>query len=470
MICNGIARRSRRLRRSLNPSRQTSSPVVRRKRHREHIAFFLATLLLLAGCADDATDRRFANEPLPTVEEAENPENAPTAAASPVPAQPGPSVVSPEALLNARGAPRSFFVSADGRLLVFSADGTAPQELLRPNAGSIAALSSSPNGDRVAVLVADGADRQVIVLDADGEELHRFEDLDELLPAGATPGAEAPIGRDLVDWSPQGDRLLVGFASGGIAAIPLDGEPALVVSPDLANAPTDAEWSPAGDAIAYVNRPPGASGDGLYLVDLGESGAQPIELVAAPTSGGASVVAMAWHPNGRSILYTRTGPTGNASLGGDLFQYTLGQGPRLLASSGVAGPVTGIISFAPSPDGRAVAYVIATPAQGAPGFHSLWVQQIGTDSRMRLATPDGMAVTDLWWTDAGLVMQVEPGRQIDLAADTAEFALFLASGSGVAPAFNAIPAATPESSPVASPVASPEATPVSDDQASPVSQ
>ncbi|MGH2561288.1 MAG: hypothetical protein ACRDJH_19640 [Thermomicrobiales bacterium] len=423
---------------------------------------FVAMVLVaftLASCADDQTERRFANEPLPTVSLAEDPAAPTKAAASPVPSAPGPAVVSPEALLVARGAPRSFYVSAAGRLLVFTTDEPAPTEVLTADDGVIHAVSASPNGDRVAALVASDSEYHVLILSAAGEELHRFESLQEVLPVGATPVAGATVGRDLVDWSPQGDRVLVAFAAGGIVTIPLDGEPAVAVSPDQAAAPLDAEWSPAGDAIAFVSRPPETSGAGLFLVDTDESGVQAVELVPAPANGGASVVAMAWHPNGRSVLYTRTGQTGNATLGGDLFQYTLGSGPRLLASSGRGGPVAGISTFAPSPDGRSVAYVIAIPSADGPAFHSLWVRQIGTDSQLRLPTPAGMAVTDLWWTAAGLVMEAVPGRALAGEPEPAGFGLYLASPNDVSPVYEDLPAATPAAEPAASPVPSPAASP-----------
>ncbi|MGH2535634.1 MAG: hypothetical protein ACRDJW_25535 [Thermomicrobiales bacterium] len=436
---------------------------MRGKPRRWSIAPMMLCALALASCADDATERRFANEPLPTVD-VDQESTAPAAAiASPVLPQSGPAIVSPEALLVARGAPGSFFVPTADRLLVFAADGSSSRELLGAEDGAIRAVSTSPNGDRVAVLVAVDGEYRVLIISISGEELHRFDALQVLLPAGATPVADASTGADLVDWSPQGDRVLAAFATGGILTIPLDGEPALAIAPDQAVAPMDAEWSPAGDAIAYVSRPSGASGAGLFLVHLSESDGEPVELVPATTSGGPAVVKFAWHPNGRSILYTRTGPTGNATLGGDLFQYTLGVGSRLIASSGRGGPVAGITTFAPSPDGRAVAYAIAIPSESGPAFHSLWVRQIGTDSQLRLPTPEGMAVTDLWWTSAGLVMEAAPGRAIVSEDDADAFGLYLAGPSDVTPIYEELPPATPEAGSVASPVASPAASPATGD-------
>lgn len=428
------------------------------------VAAVACVMMLLGACADDATERRFANEPLPTVEVAESTPIPTPAAASPVPVPRGPAAVSPEALLDARGAPRHFYVIAENRLLAFAADGSAPTVVLDERAGEIQAVSASPNGDRVAaLLVTDGA-YLVVVLDAAGKELHRIHDLQPVVVAAqATPVAGGQVGRDLVDWSPQGDKILVAFSAGGIMSIPLDGEPTVVVSPEQASGLRDAEWSPAGNAIAYVSRPPGASGAGLFLVNTDGTEREPVALVAPPTGRGSSVVAIAWHPNGRSVLYTRTGPTGNDTLGGDLFQIVLGGGRQLIASSGKAGPVTGIIAFAPSPDGRAVAYVIAIPGEQGPTFHSLWLKQLGAENEVRLPTGPDMAVSGLWWTAGGLVWQGVPGRTIAPEAVPAEFGLYLAQPSDVVAIYENLPAATPEAAAVASPVASPAATPFPDE-------
>jgi hypothetical protein len=309
----------------------------------------------------------------------------------------------------------------------------------------------------------------VLVLGADGKELKRFDGLDGLLPAGATP-VGGPTGRDVVDWSPQANRLLVALAGGGVIDVPLDGTPALLLRPDQAPAPLDAAWSPAGDAVAFVGQPAGASGAGLYVADTTKTPVQVKAIVAAPSGIGPSVVAMAWHPNGRSLLFTRTGPSNDPRLGGDLFQVPPSGGtPRLVAAAGRAGPVSGIVDFAPSPDGRAVAFVVALPGDPLPEFHSLWVQQIGTPSALRLTVPPGTSVVNVWWTAAGLVWEAVPGTAVQPREPAAPRALthYLSTGIETRAVYQAQPPATPVASPVGSPVASPVGSPAPSPAGSP---
>jgi hypothetical protein len=282
----------------------------------------------------------------------------------------------------------------------------------------------------------------------------------------------------LVDWSPQGDRLLVAFATGGIVTVPLNGDPSVTLTPQQAPGPIDAAWSPAGDAIAYVNRTSDTASAGLYLVSTTSQAGTPRALVGSSAQGEPSVRRLAWHPSGRSIFYTRASSANGLAVGGDLFQIDpSGGGPTIVASAGRVAPISAIVDFVPSPDGRAVAYTIVVPGPNGPTFNSLWIQQLGTANRQKLSASAGSAVNELWWTASGLVWRAtDDPTAITPDRPDAPFTLFQAGKGGtVTPIYHFQPAGgTPVASPVASPstastpVASPsagKATPVGSSKA-----
>ncbi|HET8523908.1 MAG TPA: hypothetical protein VFL82_11770 [Thermomicrobiales bacterium] len=423
-------------------------------------------VVLVTACADSDSQRRFANEPLPTVDLASLAPTASPVITSPVvTAQVAPPLVSPQALLVARGAPKVFYVQAGRELLAFPAKGDRPTVLLAGDAGDITSVGASPSGDRVAVLLVKDGRHSVMILDAAGKVLARTEDVDRLVgKVQSTPVTGEDAGRDLVNWSPQGDRLLVAFATGGIVTVPLQGVPSVTLTPQQAPGPIDAAWSPAGDAIAYVDRASSSRSAGLYLVSTASQPASPRALIEPDSQNGSSVRRLAWYPSGKSILYTRSSSTNGLAVGGDLFQISpSGGGPTIVASAGRVAPISAIVDFAPSPDGRAIAYTIAVPGPDGPTFNSLWIQQFGTSNRQKLSSSAGAAVNELWWASSGLVWRtMADPTAITPNQPNAPFTLFRAGESGeVTPIYHfEPPAGTPVASPVASPVAaSPVASP-----------
>jgi hypothetical protein len=238
-----------------------------------------------------------------------------------------------------------------------------------------------------------------------------------------------------------------------------------LLSPKDAPGPIDAAWSPPGDAIAYVNRASVESSAGLYLASTTKPDT-PRVLIPPGPDGGPSVRRLAWYPSGKSILYTRASSTNGLPIGGDLFQISpSGGGPTIVASAGRVAPISSIVDFAPSPDGRAIAYTIVVPGQNGPTFNSLWIQQLGTSNRQRLSTPAGIAVNELWWVSSGLVWRATTDSTAVIATGQNEsFTLYqTAKGGEATPIYRfqgrvATPVASPAASPRASPVASPRVT------------
>lgn len=432
----------------------------------------IAVAVTLAACsAEEEPGPRFANDPVATVAAtvAGSPGDgegghSSLPAASPV-ASPVATPIDPVALLRSRGAPSRLYFRSGSELWTIGADGADPARVFRPAADeTIAAVAASPDGDRVAALtVRDGSgDRtaSVVVLDAAGKELSRGRAIERSV-AGAEDLAVASL-----DWSPQGDRLLVSSPSGGLIALPAGGgEIEVVFEASAAMAPGYAAWSPTGEAIAFLAPAGGEQPADLFLLSTVPSPSTPEVLVDAATSG-RSVGDLAWTPDGRRLLFTLGGAGGVA----DLWRIaTDGSERRVVASAGSAVPVGRIALIAPAPDGEAVAYTVSVPVEAGQRFHSLWVRSLGSEPSppVRLSVPVGETVGELWWTDAGVVFRTEPDATPDGSTTATDFSLYRASATG-APTLLfegsegtlASPDASPSAAPTAaarggSPVASP---------------
>ncbi|MCC6314668.1 MAG: hypothetical protein IT337_11730 [Thermomicrobiales bacterium] len=417
---------------------------VRRTRRLTTIAVGACIALLLAGCADDEGGHQFANAPRPTSVA------TPTAFAVTPPPMATPEPVKSVAfadLIAPRGGPDRVFFRAGHDLWTIGADGSEPHPVFVPESGQrIIDSSPSPSGDRVAVLIAeaDGA-TSVKTLRPDGSVEMAREAIGRSLP-------DAPPEPETIDWSPQGDKLLIGFrdelltlsAKPGPSPTPVFGD-----SPTLA--PVGATWSPTGEEIAFLapRAPDGARA--LYVAGVGSAAATPQPVL--PEADDRSVLSYAWMPDGRSLLFTEGTLPGGAAASADLWRVRAdGEGRELIASAGAAAPVAQIATVAPSPDGAAVAYPVTVPGETGVAFHSLWVRELATGKAYQLVIPEQQAVTDLWWTSKGLVIRTVPG-ETDARYDGGSFDLYLVSSPNESRLlFQAASAATPVASPAATPV------------------
>jgi hypothetical protein len=417
-------------------------------------------MLTLSACADDNTDRRFANETPPTV----NPNSiSPTVTPTTVgeTAEAGPTILSPEALIVSRGAASSFYVHSGSSVVAFSADGTSQKTVWKGKDEELRDVASSPNGDRAAILTKLKDEYDVVIVDGAGKTVQEIKQVQRLL-ASATPTPSTAAGRDQIDWAPQGSQLLVAFADGGIVRLPLNGQPDVILDTAKVPGPIDAEWSPAGNAIAYIDRDNATSPSHLFVVPTTGQNREPIEIYPPTDSRSISAVSATWLPNASAILFTRTDPEDELPQGGDLFEVPAkGGSAKLVASSGRAAPVAAIQHFVASPNGRSVAYTVLVPGTQEPEFHSLWVQQLGTNQATKISTPPDETVTDVWFVSDGIAYRTTPaepkkGEENSVAvyivgADQTRRQVY-ATGS-------LIPG-TPEASPVTSPIASPFPSPV----------
>lgn len=426
------------------------------------LVLVLVPLVWTTACTDSDANRQFANGPFPSAA-------IPTMAPTPTPtslheASAVAVQVSPEALLRASGAPTRLYFLAGPDLWAVNGDGGGAHRVFSPKGGQIRAIAPSPSGDRVAILLGTphghGETTSLVVLSVQGKQLQRTDDLQAALSPPA--GGVAPVARSLA-WSPHGDQLLAAFDRGGLLAVPLSGEPQVLIGAKQTPHPAAATWSPAGDAVTYLAPVGTNTPAGLYVARTGSPPLDPVALVAPSAKSSRSVTRFAWGARGTTIFYVLTSPAPSGeAIGGDLFAIApSGEHRRLIQSAGSAGPVAQIVDIAPAPGGNAVAYTVYQPSGGGMTFLSLNVQDVTTGATLRLPVPPGKAVTDLWWTAAGLTWRVVGGTGNGAQGYTGgAFTLYRTDNNGDAiPVFTQRPA-TPSASRAASPGASPAASPL----------
>jgi hypothetical protein len=123
---------------------------------------------------------------------------------------------------------------------------------------------------------------------------------------------------------------------------------------------------------------------------------------------------------------------------------------KLVASAGSVAPVARVVGATPSRDGRSVAYIVLIPGDGGDAFDSLWVRDLVTNLGFEVDVPSGQAVTDVWWTDAGLMFRAVPADRFTGEYVEGPFTIYQVSdGSAATVSYQggmdstATPAATP---------------------------
>lgn len=424
-------------------------------------------VIVLGGCGgtDSEEDRQFANDPT----QQDRPTDDVVPSAVPEPASPVAELPPADTLLKSRGAASIVYAIFKGSILVLRPDAppTEPFQIVPPTGQSFLKVTSSPSGDRVAAMLIpiDGAgapesSAALTIYDPEGATLQTWNDVVTFGSSGPTPAAggnpDSASGVRM-EWSPRGDQILITAGRNELVTVPLEGEPTPIPVPDGISLIEDAQWSPRGDRIALLAK----GGDGPPGVQLFTPNADPSDLrqVIPPDQGTIpfpTIEQFAWLPDGSGIVYIladeRTGSPGD----GQLFVLDLATGRhRLVATPGQGGPSASIVSFALSPDGKAVAYVIATPDRGAWAFHSLWVRSLRDSRALRLPVADVLEVNAIWWTSRGLLW----GQAVQTnGSGTTETFVVQAPASDpmelasmeVVAAAPATPAASPAGSPAAS--------------------
>jgi Tol biopolymer transport system component len=267
----------------------------------------------------------------------------------------------------------------------------------------------------------------------------------------ATPARPAAgSGTVSVDWSPQGDKILLLTADGALVTVAANAEETPEVltlgeSSGVVLAPT---WSPTGQQIAFLRADPETRTRSLAVYDL-QSG-KTTDLVGP--AEGRTVVEFAWEPGGRELLFTEGSALSSAISGIDLWRIAAdGQGRELVAAAGAAAPVARITTVTPSPDGKSVAYAVLVPGDGAPAVDSVWVRDLAGGQGIRLGLPSVRSVENIWWTSRGLAIATVTDRRSEPV-----LAVLLVAPNGNVSALWAEPLRAASPVPVASPTADDE--------------
>lgn len=453
------------------------------------------SLVLLAGCGSSSSnvpdDRQFASgaktasveHTTPTL-----PSNAPTEAAGGTDNTGQTGNQQATNPLSTRGAPDDAFtwnetsvtvfsVSADAPSITTIAVELAPGEVVRD-------VTSSPSGDRLAVLTSDalwspeslrlaiyGRDGAVIGLPVAPSSIEATPVSSPsaspiATPAGASDGdgtgARLLALPSTLAWSPSGDQIVANVAGRSVVVLDVsDSGPTVreaIAIPTSVGSVAGAWMSPRQDNVLLV-LDDGAHGRAIATIAL-EGSDRRAHVVWPGTDERTtkSVRDVAWMPDGTGLVFTTE--SRSASGSGNLSMVTLSTlEPKVLATSGRAGPSARIGTFAISPDGKAIAYSLETPSGDGWIFHSLWVRSIRDGSSLEISSANGAVVSAPVWTSEGLVWE-----QSQPDGTRSELVLAREDGTSVVIANREdtgwVVAGTPEASPQASPpVASPVASP-----------
>jgi hypothetical protein len=354
-------------------------------------------------------------------------------------------------LLRSRGASSVVYAGSENGLWAIASHGDAKRILVVPKGSRMLAFDPGPSARQVAVLLgaaeSGAGTHELLILDNSGTVVKRF---DTFGVSQATPLPGKGQGTDLVDWSPQGDRVLVAFRDGSMFDVPLaDGsEPTELTIDAAGDEILQPAWSPTGEAIAFIAANQESRKRSLDLYDIGTKRIRTI----VDSVNGRFVVEFVWMPDGVSLLFTEGGELEGAVSGIDLWRIGAnGEDRQLVVSAGTVAPVARIATMRPSPDGRSVAYAVLVPGANGPIIDSVWIHDMVTGVGYRIPLPSVTTVEDLWWTDQGLVISVTAGGSSGVLPST--LALLQVRLDGSASALWAAPIGA-----VAAPVASPVST------------
>ena len=248
-----------------------------------------------------------------------------------------------------------------------------------------------------------------------------------------------------VDWSPQGDKILLLDSTGALLTVAAKPDATMesVDLGDMGGVILEPAWSPTGQHIAFLRVDPETRSRSLDVHDL--QSRETTELVGP--DDGRLVVEFAWEPDGKNLLFTEGSALSSAISGIDLWRIGVdGAGRELVAAAGATAPVARITTVTPSPDGKSVAYAVLVPGAGAPTVDSVWVRDLAKGQGIRLGLPSVRSLENIWWTSKGLAIATVTDRR-----NVPVLAVLLVAPSGDVSALWAEPLRAASPVPAASP-------------------
>jgi hypothetical protein len=342
------------------------------------------------------------------------------------------------------------YTIADGAVIAIDTASSSTRVLIRSTDDrKISRISPSADGEQVAVLYTVGTDADtqfdLDVLSKTGEQVESWSNIESVLDRMEEPGK----GRLALDWANRAGKIAVAFPDGGAIVIPPGDQPRVLLKRSQAPAPVTLQWSPEGDAIAFVSK--SANGDGSYL-SLASVEALPVDPVRIAGAGGdRPIQSIVWMQDGSAVLVIQGSLSQRDQVGGDLIRIdrrTLK--PTLITGASLFGPVAQIVAAAPSPDGQAIAYVTVDPKDGGGWLATVWVVNKNQPAQQRIPLEEDPPVADIGWTVSGLsVTLLEPDRVSVVTVD--ESGTIVGEAEATASASPAATAETPENPAEASP-------------------
>jgi dipeptidyl aminopeptidase/acylaminoacyl peptidase len=418
--------------------------------------------ILIVSCGDDGgvkEDRRFANDP---TEAGSAPTLTPTTevtatVAGDESAETGPET-NPALLVDARGAPDGFYSLDDSEINAVTIDGSesAIQSWTAPEGQRFLAIDGAPGLAQVAALVDVGGNRlDLVIYDRAGTEVRRIESVLGVPSLETTPFTDGTTGAASADfgvsvsWSPLGDAILVGSSRGELRSLSLEDGDITTFEPSAnLEGLVLAEWSPQGNAIAALVRDRTGVGRLSTFEVEGSTltGTNLVDLEHLPQ--GNSVEDFAWNADGDRMFFVVADRQDGTVSGGQVYSTTIAdRKTTLVLTSGRGGPSGSIGSIEPSPDGNAIAVVIAVQDRTGARFHSLIVRSLDEGSTYDVPTAAVRQLPAVRWVDGGLAWLAPAGDgwAVTMATDDGAVAQLsaMSSSSSASPVASPVDEATP---------------------------
>lgn len=411
------------------------------------------TLLGLAGCADQVSDRQFAGEPRTTLvgTESTTPEITTLPAGSPTAI---PTSI-PIAQLLAPSGKRTQVI------------GHTRNELVVIDAAKATGKIAWSNNHRViwAADIAEPAGIALLTSDATSPKNWAVEFVDITtggmniveIGNGKSSGDLHPDvvagGRGGVAWLPDQSSVAISLPTGGLLQVFPDGSQIKLAKAMIAKRPSALAISPDGSTLAYIDQPAGVEGSGVYAGSMKAKPIDPIVVLPADRSGNRYARGIAWIGTTARVATIIDREELGAAQGDLFFLDTQTRIPTLIWTSPVGRAVASVESFAISPNSLVTAFLTNPVRPNREKPSSVWLQQTDGPAIERFDLPVSLAASRLAFTPNGVAITglAESGEEHEQLV-----AGYLLDSSGrISLLYRQPSAATPVASPQASPVASP---------------